>query len=81
MRTIGGIEVKIWQDGNTVGSTEEIEELTVCLEYQMAEPGKGENCFYVLKTEGWSIDGPEELKPLLEDIRSAAQKISEGGDE
>ncbi len=80
MRTVGRMEVEIWQDGNTIGTTEEIESLTVCLEYQMAEPGKGEECFFVLKTKGWSIDDLEELRPLLEDARSAAQKISEGGD-
>ncbi len=80
MRTIGGMEVKIWQDGNTVGTTEEVEELTVCLEYQIPEPRKGGECFYVLKTEGWSIDGPEELAPLLNEIKEAAQKISEGGE-
>ncbi len=80
MRTVGGMSVTIWQDGNTVGSTEEVEELTARLEYQIVEPGKGGECFYVLKTKGWSIDEPEELKPILEDIRAAAQKISEGGE-
>jgi hypothetical protein len=51
------------QDGNTNGTTEDIESLIIECENIDAD-----GCFYVLKTNGWSIDEPEEIKSLIERI-------------
>lgn len=49
------------QDGNTDGTTSEYELLRVEFEsVQMEPPG-----YIVLRTEGWSIDEPEDLSNLL----------------
>ena len=49
------------QDGNTMGTTEKFETLTVELETQLP----GEDPFIVLKTTGWSIDDMEDLTELV----------------
>jgi hypothetical protein len=63
------------QDGNTLGTTEEVESLRVSLEYQLPEPGKAGECFIVLETKGWSIDSPESLANLLENCRKAVMLV------
>ena len=51
------------QDGNMVGSTSDLEELTICLETQLP----GDPPFFVLRTStGWSIDSIDELAALIE---------------
>ncbi len=72
--------VTLLQDGNTLGTTEDTEELKIDLEYQTPEPGKGAECFYTLRTEGWSMEGLEEIATLANELRVAAQKLSEGGE-
>jgi hypothetical protein len=71
------IEARFSQDGNTLGTTEEYEELTIAMEYQLLpEPGKETEGFFTLKTgKGWSIDDPEELVKLIESVKQAAIQI------
>lgn len=58
------------QEGNTLGTTEECETLTVKLEYQL--PEKARDCFVVLETKGWSIENAEEIKTIVQRCIEAA---------
>lgn len=62
------IEKKIYkfvQEGNTFGTTDETEILTLEKEYV----DEGEEFFYVIKTTtGWSFDNKEELIKLIDEI-------------
>ena len=52
------------QEGNTEGTTSSIEEITIDYEVIADEGG-----FFVLRTEGWSVDSVEELSELLDRIK------------
>ena len=52
------------QEGNTEGTTSGIEEITIDYEVIADEGG-----FFILRTEGWSIDNVEELSELLDRIK------------
>ena len=52
------------QEGNTEGTTNEFEEITIDYEIIADEGG-----FFVLRTEGWSVDSVEELEELLDRIK------------
>jgi len=56
------MSVTFVQDGNTLGTTQRDEELTINLEFQLSEK---EGPFFVLKTEGWSFDDIGELESLI----------------
>ena len=65
------------QDGNTMGTTEELEILDVHLEYQMPEERKGDDAFIVLKSQGgWSINEPDDLNRLLKSCVRAVGQVS-----
>lgn len=55
------IEVVVTQDGNTLGTTSDVESLTIAVETQLP----GEMPFFVIKTDGWSFNKLGELVPLL----------------
>jgi len=58
-----GVRISFEQEGNTLGTTEEYEELDLSLEFQSSvEDGP----FYVIKTKGWSFDSPEEIQKLID---------------
>lgn len=59
------LAVTFCQDGNTLGTTAEVESITIRLESQL--PGEG--FFYVLQTDGWSFDGPEDLLELIDKVK------------
>jgi hypothetical protein len=65
------------QDGNTMGTTEDYEDLTITMEYQTPPaPGNETEGFFTLETEsGWSIDNPEEIVKLIESVKQAAIQI------
>jgi hypothetical protein len=65
------------QDGNTMGTTEEYEDLTITMEYQTPpDLGNEAEGFFTLKTEsGWSVDNPDEIVNLIESVKQAAIKI------
>ena len=56
------VSVKFVQDGNTLGTTEDYETIEINLEFQSSQE---EGPFIVLKTEGWSINEPEDLLSLI----------------
>lgn len=57
------------QEGNTLGTTEEVESITIRLETQLP----GEMPFFVIVTQGWSFDDPEELLDIVEQCRKALE--------
>jgi hypothetical protein len=62
------------QDSNCV-SEKEYEFLTVEVESSLGiDREEGENYFYVLKTEQWSIDSEEDLKKIFDRISKAIKK-------
>ena len=54
------------QDGNTDGTTEDIESIIIECEGMDAL-----GCYYVLKTDGWSINNTDELKELIERVNKS----------
>ena len=60
------------QDGNTNGSTHECEELTIECESSLGIDND-EGCFYVLKTNGWSIDNVSDIQELFDRINKSIQ--------
>lgn len=56
------------QEGNTNGSTSEFESITINFESSLGLDDENDG-FFVLKTEGWSINGVDELEELFDRIR------------
>jgi hypothetical protein len=52
------------QDANCLSSSDELEHLTLDCESSLGID-YDEGCFFVLKTEKWSIDSLEDLKELI----------------
>jgi len=61
------------QDANCVSDTDGAEFLTIECESSLGID-RDEGCFYVLKTEGWSIDDEKDLKLLFDRIQKAIKK-------
>jgi hypothetical protein len=55
------------QEGNTNGTTDEFETITIECESSLGIDND-EGCYYVLRTEGWSIDNVNELQELFDRI-------------
>jgi len=65
-------EFQFSQDGNTLGSTESYESITISLETQLP----GERPFIVVKSEtGWSLDDPKELTNLIDACLNAYKNL------
>jgi len=61
------------QEGNCMDSKNEIEILEIkCMNDLGID--QTERCFYVLKTESWSIDSLDELQELIDRIKKSLQK-------
>lgn len=55
-----------WQDGNSDGTTEDIEEITIDIVGVLTV---SDGYYYTIKTEtGWSINDPSELEELFNKI-------------
>ena len=61
------------QDGNCVSASDQYESLTIECESSLGID-RDEECFYVLKTEKWSIDDEQDLKKLFDRIQKAIKK-------
>ena len=61
------------QDANCLTSSDEHESLTIECESSLGID-RDEDCFYVLKTEKWSIDDENDLKKLFDRIQKAIKK-------
>lgn len=69
------VSVEFSQDGNTLGTTDENEELKIDLEFQLGEAG---GPFYVLTSKtGWSINDTDEIQKLMDIAESPLKKIRE----
>jgi hypothetical protein len=58
---------KFTQEGNCLDELGIIEEIEIKCQADIGIDGLG-RCFYVLKTEGWSIDNAGELQALFDRI-------------
>jgi len=61
------------QDGNCISSSDEYEFLTIECESSLGID-RDEDCFFVLKTEKWSVDSAEDLEKLFSRIRQVVIK-------
>jgi hypothetical protein len=59
------------QDGNTNGSTSDIEVLEVRMEGVLSDVK--DDHYFVIKTEGWSFDSVEEIAYLCEQLKKVIQ--------
>jgi hypothetical protein len=62
------------QEGNSNGTTDEFEILTIECESSLGIDND-EGCYYVLKTDGWSIDSVNDLQELFDRVN----KVIQGG--
>lgn len=65
------------QEGNTLGTTSGIEVLDLTLESAVGDLSEDKNTFFVLCTEGWSIDEPEELNVLLHETLRVNTQVAQ----
>ena len=61
------------QDGNCLSSSDQYESLTIECESSLGID-RDEGCFYVLKTEKWSIEDEQDLKKLFDRIQKVIKK-------
>ena len=61
------------QDANCLTSSDEYESLTIECESSIGID-RDEDCFFVLKTEKWSVDSAEDLEKLFDRIRQVVIK-------
>lgn len=61
------------QDGNCISDSDAAEFLTIECESDLGID-RSEGCFYVLKTEKWSINDEQDLKKLFDRIQKAIKK-------
>ena len=61
------------QDGNCISTSDQYESLTIECESSLGID-RDEGCFYVLKTEKWSIDDENDLKKLFDRIQKVIKK-------
>ncbi len=61
------------QDANCLTSSNQYESLTIECESSLGID-RDEDCFYVLKTEKWSIEDEQDLKKLFSRIQKAIKK-------
>ena len=61
------------QDGNCISHSDAAEFLTIECESDLGID-RSEGCFYVLKTEKWSINDEQDLKKLFDRIQKAIKK-------
>jgi hypothetical protein len=61
------------QDGNCISELDQYESLTIECESSLGID-RDEGCFYVLKTEKWSIDDENDLKKLFDRIQKVIKK-------
>ena len=61
------------QDGNCISNSDQYEFLTIECESDLGID-RGEGCFYVLKTEKWSINDEKDLRELFDRIQKTIKK-------
>ena len=61
------------QEANCLSNSDEFESLTIEFESSLGID-RDNDCFYVLKTEKWSIDNEQDLKKLFDRIKKVIKK-------
>lgn len=61
------------QDGNCISNSQHYEFLTIECESSLGID-RDNDCFFVLKTEKWSVDSVEDLEKLFDRIRQVVIK-------
>jgi hypothetical protein len=64
---------KFSQDGNCISDNDDYEFLTIETQSSLGID-RDNDCFFVLKTEKWSVDGIEDLEKLFNRIRKVILK-------
>lgn len=64
--------IRLVQDGNTLGTTEEVESLQIDLQTQM--PGD-DLPFFIIRTQGWSFDSPDALAATIAKFCGISDKV------
>lgn len=68
---------KFSQDANCLSDQDDYEFLTIEAQSSLGID-RDEDCFFILKTEKWSVDGIEELEKLFNRIRQVVIKNKDG---
>lgn len=68
---------KFSQDANCLSDQDDYEFLTIEAQSSLGID-RDEDCFFILKTEKWSVDGIEELEKLFDRIRQVVIKNKDG---
>ena len=68
---ISKVSVQFNQEGNTLGTTSEYEQITISLEFQS---GEDDGPFVTFKTEGWSINDISDLEELIKRTKKILTK-------
>jgi hypothetical protein len=63
--TLDRIVYSFSQEGNTLGTTDEVEELTITVETPLGDIRKDGGFLVIQSSTGWSIDEPHELLDIL----------------
>ncbi len=71
----GKASFEFTQEGNTLGTTTDYEKLEINVESQEADITKDDEEFYVIKTNGWSIDNIDEFEKLFRKIKNIIKQI------
>ena len=71
--TLERMEFEFSQDGNCISGSDDSEFITITCENDLGID-RGDGCFFILKTEKWSIDGVEDLEELFNRIRKVIKK-------
>lgn len=79
MLSIAKASFTFTQDGNTMGTTDDHETLVVDLEYQTLDPGKGDECFAVIRTDGWSVESGDEIALTVDACKKHTGELSREG--
>jgi hypothetical protein len=68
------VMVRFVQEGNTCGTTDDVETLDVELEFQLSE---SDGPFFVIRTPGWSFDEPTDIAKLIRRVMQICSKPKE----
>lgn len=76
MADLSEVNFRFVQDGNTNGTTEEVEVINITMEAPLYI-NKEDGAFITIKTEtGWSINSPEELNDMIKQCYEAVLNIA-----
>lgn len=65
------VRVRFVQEGNTCGTTDDVETLDIELEFQL---GEDDGPFFVIRTSGWSFDESTDIAILVRRVMQICTK-------